>query len=355
MGKTGQYVLFAGGAAAFTASAVAGWWGARRLKAIHRRSAVAGPVSAPISGPQRIAVVINPVKNNAAGAREQIRHAIQTAGWPEPVFLETSVEDPGYGQARTALEEGYDAVLAAGGDGTVRAVAEVLAGSGVPLGLIPLGTGNLLARNLQMNVTDLRGCVGAALFGWERRIDTATAELQNAVDGTVTRHGFLVMAGIGMDAEVLVDTRDDLKKTIGWMAYTAAGLRHLSGRRKAVTISLDGAHPQKRKIRSILFANCGLVPGGLDFLPDAMVDDGLLDAVVISPRSVAGWILMYLKVLFKHNGVLPIMRSYAVNRMTVWSPEPMETQLDGDPSGPATRISVEIWPQSLSVRVRPEQ
>ncbi|MDP5226976.1 MULTISPECIES: diacylglycerol kinase family protein [Arthrobacter] len=353
MGNSGKQILFAGGAAAFTVSAVASWWGARRLKTIHRRSTAAGPVQAPRDGTQRIAVVINPVKNHADAAREQIRHALQTAGWPEAMFLETTVDDPGHGQARQALEEKYDAVLAAGGDGTVRAVAEVLAGSGVPLGLVPLGTGNLLARNLDMDVADLRGSIGTALFGGERRIDTAAAELESSVDGTVSRHVFLVMAGIGMDAEVLVDTRDDLKKSIGWLAYTAAGLRHLGGRRKSVTISLDGSNPQKRKIRSILFANCGLVPGGIDFLPDAMVDDGLLDAVVISPRSLVGWLIMYLKVVFKHSGVLPIMRAYPVKRMTVWSPEPMETQLDGDPSGPVTRVSVEVRPQSLSVRVQP--
>ncbi|MFJ3957406.1 diacylglycerol/lipid kinase family protein [Arthrobacter sp. NPDC090010] len=355
MGNSGKYILFAGSAAVFAGSAVVSWWGARRLKAIHRRSAVAGPVSRPREGSQRVVVVLNPVKNRADAAREQIRHAARTAGWPEPVFLETTEDDPGYGQARTALEEGYDVVLAAGGDGTVRAVAEVLAGKGVPLGLVPLGTGNLLARNLQMDVADLRGAIGTALFGWERLIDTATAELQSAVDGTTSEHGFLVMAGIGMDAEVLVDTRDDLKKSIGWLAYTAAGMRHLPGRRRPVTISLDGGHPQKRKIRTILFANCGLVPGGIDFLPDAMVDDGVLDAVVVSPRSLLGWLAMYLKVVFKHSGVLPIMRAYAVHGMTVWSPEPMETQLDGDPSGPVTRISVKVCPRSLAVRVRPER
>ena len=157
---------------------------------------------------------------------------------------------------------GADVVLAGGGDGTVRVVAEVLAGTDTAMGVIPLGTANLLARNVHLEVNDLPGNVQAALFGDQRFIDTARLTLENSLTGESAQHTFLVIAGIGMDAEVVSDTLDGLKRAVGWLAYTEAGARHLLGRRKKVSIALDGQPEQARKIRSVLFANCGLIPGG---------------------------------------------------------------------------------------------
>jgi diacylglycerol kinase family enzyme len=262
------------------------------------------------------------------------------------------VEDPGFSQAQAALALKPDVVLVGGGDGTVRVVAESLARSGVAMGLIPLGTGNLLARNVDLDVNDLHGNVQTALFGHQRYIDTARMGIENSRTGHSSEHVFLVIAGIGMDAEVLADTNAGLKKTLGWLAYTEAGMRHLPGRRKKVSISLDGSPAQVRKIRSVLFANCGLVPGGIDFIPQAMIDDGMLDVVVMSPRSAIGWLLMYVKIMFKHSGKLPIMTTYRTGRISIRCSEPMPTQLDGDTAGEATKVTVQVEPRSLLIRVK---
>lgn len=220
------------------------------------------------------------------------------------------------------------------------------------MGLIPLGTGNLLARNVDLDVNDLHGNVQTALFGRQRYIDTARMAIENSRTGHYSEHIFLVIAGIGMDAEVLADTNDGLKKAVGWLAYTEAGVRHLPGRRKKVSIALDGNPEQVRNIRSVLFANCGLVPGGIDLIPQAMIDDGMLDVVVMSPRSALGWLLMYVKIMFKHSGKLPIMTVYRSGRVVIKCPEPMPTQLDGDTSGEATQLTVQVLPRSLLVRVK---
>ncbi|MFF1252221.1 diacylglycerol/lipid kinase family protein [Pseudarthrobacter sp. NPDC058329] len=334
------------------AFAVSSWWGVRRLKALHMRSAVGEDAHEPGLSHQRVAVILNPIKARSDEARATIQRACLTAGWDEPVFYETTAEDPGFSQVQAALGHAPDVVLVGGGDGTVRVVAESLARTGVAMGLIPLGTGNLLARNVDLDVNDLHGNVQTALFGHQRYIDTARMGIENSRTGHSSEHAFLVIAGIGMDAEVLADTNAGLKKAFGWLAYTEAGMRHLPGRRKRISISLDGSPDQVRNIRSILFANCGLVPGGIDFIPQAMIDDGMLDVVVMSPRSAIGWVLMYVKIMFKHSGKLPIMTVYRSGRAVIKCPEPMPTQLDGDTAGEATKVTVQVEPRSLLIRVK---
>lgn len=334
------------------AFAVSSWWGVRRLKALHMRSAVGEDAHEPGLNQQRVAVILNPIKARSDEAKATIQRACLTAGWDEPVFYETTAEDPGFSQVQAALGHKPDVVVVGGGDGTVRVVAESLARTGVAMGLIPLGTGNLLARNVDLDVNDLHGNVQTALFGHQRYIDTARMGIENSWTGHSSEHAFLVIAGIGMDAEVLADTNAGLKKTFGWLAYTEAGMRHLPGRRKKISISMDGSPDQVRNVRSILFANCGLVPGGIDFIPQAMIDDGMLDVVVMSPRSAIGWVLMYVKIMFKHSGKLPVMTVYRSGRVVIKCPEPMPTQLDGDTAGEATRVTVQVEPGSLLIRVK---
>ncbi|MET3810037.1 diacylglycerol kinase family protein [Arthrobacter sp. UYEF3] len=332
--------------------AVSSWWGVRRLKAKHTRSAVREETHDPSLARQKVAVVLNPIKARSAEARVLIESTCLAAGWEAPRFFETSAEDPGFSQARAAVEFGADVVLAGGGDGTVRAVAEVLAHTDIAMGLLPLGTGNLLARNVNLEIGDLRGCVDTALFGHQRFIDTARMRVENARTGQSADHAFLVIAGIGLDAEVVGDTYDGLKKAVGWLAYTEAGVRHLPGRRKRVAISLDDQPEQSRKIRSVLFANCGLIPGGIDFIPQAMIDDGVLDVVVMSPRSAIGWLAMYWKIVLKHKRTLPVMTYYRSGKIVIRCAEPMPTQVDGDPTGEATTVTVQVAPRSLLIRVK---
>jgi diacylglycerol kinase (ATP) len=342
------YLIIAG----VLAFAFSSWWGVRRLKARHTRSAVWEQTHSPGMGEQKVAVVLNPIKAKSAEARVLIENACAAAGWDAPRFFETTAEDPGFSQVRAAAEFGADVVLVGGGDGTVRVAAEYLATTDIAMGLIPLGTGNLLARNIHLDVNDLSGSVQTALFGHQRFIDTARMRVANSRTGQSAEHTFLVIAGIGMDAEIVGDTNDGLKKAVGWLAYTEAGVRHLPGRRKKVSIALDDQPEQGRKIRSVLFANCGLIPGGIDFIPGAMIDDGMLDVVVMSPRSAIGWLAMYTKIVLKHKRNLPVMTYYRSGKVTIRSAEPMATQIDGDPSGEATTVTVQVAPGSLLVRVK---
>jgi diacylglycerol kinase (ATP) len=332
--------------------AAALWWGLRTLQRRHVRPAVAEPAHTVHIDRHKVAFILNPITNNAELAEQLVRQACAEAGWEPPLVLQTTPEDPGHAAVRQALSAGCDLVVAGGGDGTIRVVAGELANTNIAMGLVPLGTGNLLARNLDLDVNDLAGCIRTALFGHQRRIDTAAITIDNSVSGIRRHDSFLVIAGVGMDAEVVADTRETLKQNVGWIAYGEAGIRHIPGRRKKLTITLDDGPPQTRKVRSVLFANCGLLPGGIDFIPDAVLDDGTLDIVVMSPRSALGWLWMAGKVLVKHRGEIPMMDYYRARKIRISTPIPTETQLDGDPSGAATSITVQVQPAALLIRVK---
>lgn len=319
----------------------------RRRRA--RLTAAAIPVTSS-RGHQKVAFVVNPIKFNADKARAIVAEECQTAGWDPPVILETTIEDPGSSQAQRALKLRCDVVLVGGGDGTVRVVAQELARTGTPMGVVPLGTGNLLARNLDLNVTELQHNIRKALHGAERTIDMARIELANRETDAHSSHGFLVIGGIGLDAKVVSETRDELKRSVGWLAYSESGLRNLPGRRKRLSISIDDGPEQVRKVRSVLFVNCGRLPGGVDFIPNAVLDDGTLDVVIVSPRTAFGWAWMAGKIVLRHPRPIPVMELHAARKIRISVPEPMETQLDGDPMGAVTSLSVEVDAGSLLVR-----
>lgn len=344
--------LIAGTAAASAAVAsLQTAWAVRRLRQTRTPTASVHEPTPVQPGPQRVALVLNPTKTRSGAVRAALEQLCTEAGWEPPLVLETTVADPGTGQAARAVEAGVDLVIAAGGDGTVRAVARAVARTHAALGLVPLGTGNLLVRNLGLPYHDVEGCLRAALHGSERRIDMARISLRDARAGTASEQPFLVMGGLGFDASVMADAREDLKQRFGWLAYSEAGVRHLPGRRRRISISLDGQPPQTRKVRSVLVANCGKLPAGVDFVPDAVIDDGRLDVVVLSPRSLLGWTWMAAKILLRHPGGIPVISYYRAREITVWSADPVETQLDGDPSGAVSSLTAWADPGALRVRV----
>ena len=324
-----------------------------------RRAATASPlvpVHAPVTGgaPQRpwAAVVANPTKVvDVDSELTWLEERFETAGWAAPIWLETTVEDPGGGQARTALRAGAHAVLAYGGDGTVRAVAAEVAGSGVPLGLLPAGTGNLLARNLSLPLADLDAALSVALGGTDRSMDVGRALIDvSGEDETPRRDSFMVMAGLGFDAEVMATVEPRLKARVGWWAYVVAGLRNLRGRKTRVVLRMDDQPPVHRRVRSVIIGNCGELTGGVRLMPHALVDDGWLDVVVVAPAGVAGWAAVTGAVLTRSRFGHPVVEHFRCRAIEVRAEEPLQVQLDGDPVGEARVLRTEVDPLALVVR-----
>lgn len=343
-----------------------------RQRRVHGDAPPAG--EAPVEDDPRelVAFVANPSKPDVAGLETVVRAAFADAALPDPLWFETTVEDPGVGQTRAALAQGADVVVAVGGDGTVRAVAEGMVGSGRTMGLVPVGTGNLLARNLDLPVGDARAALAVVIAGTDRPVDVGWATVlrwaedpdgaEGAEPGSTRdvrkEHIFLVIAGLGFDAAMVADTDDDLKAKVGWVAYFVAGIRHLHGRRMRAQLQLDDTPPVDARLRSLLIGNCGRLPGGLTLLPDAVIDDGILDIAAIDTRGgVVGWAQLFGEVVMQGLGVrndLPAkigrIDHARARRVRVRVEGGEQAQVDGDVLGLAVEIEARVDPGALVVR-----
>ena len=318
---------------------------AQALSATGERD-VMTPASAPESERQLPVVVINPSKfDRPHHAKALITQECRAFGWRTPVFLETTVEDSGGGQARQALELGADVVMACGGDGTVRLVAQVMAGTGVPMGILPAGTGNLLARTLDVPINDISAAVRVALTGAVRPVDLGWVRVDEDEE-----RPFLVMAGMGFDGEIMAATDGDLKEKVGAAAYVAAAARQLNGHRTRIRIAVDDS-VGTRRVRSVIIGNCGKLQGGIELMPMAEVDDGKLDVVTLTPRGVVGWGAVSMAVLTKrHWGHTPVEHAQG-ERIDVRSQKALTAQVDGDAVGEAIRLRARLDRHALRVRV----
>ena len=301
---------------------------------------------------QPAAIVINSTLARGLGRfRRRCREAAAAGGW-EPSFLETTLDDRGVGLARAAVAAGARMVVAAGGDGTVRACAQALAGTQVPLAIVPLGTANLAARALGIPA-GVGGSLAAAFGGHERRIDLAVAEAAAADAASGGRLTFAAMAGIGLDAEVVAATPRLLKRRAGWLAYAAAGAAHLPGRGERFTVRLDGDEPLARRARCVVVGNAGLLPGGFTLLPQARLDDGLLDVGILAPAGPAGWLWVAYRVLTgSGRGGRPLERHQA-RRVEISAETELPREVNGEVITPGRSLTVTLLRRALTVRVPP--
>ncbi|MFE7845873.1 diacylglycerol/lipid kinase family protein [Microbacterium sp. NPDC057407] len=314
----------------------------------------------------KAALVYNPIKVDADELRETVERLSREAGWSDPLFYETTVDDLGDDVTRQALEEGVDAVLVAGGDGTVRAVSEAMTGSGVPLTIVPSGTGNLLARNLRLPLDDPDAVIRATFDGERLAMDVGWASLRRT-DGTTAEHAFVVMGGMGLDAAMIANTNPQLKKSVGWVAYVDGAARSLASAKPfRVMYQLAGSRLHSARVQSVLFANCGSLPAGLELIPEASVADGALDIVIFQPKGPFGWILVWRRVAWDNS----VLRRFRTGRrvlalrtkdnavrysrgtgIEIATSDAQPVQLDGDEFGEAVHVRTRVDAGSLLITV----
>jgi YegS/Rv2252/BmrU family lipid kinase len=293
---------------------------------------------------RRAAVVYNPTKvPDLAGMTTRVETFMSRAGWAQPLWMETTQDDPGIGMCERAIHEECDVVFVCGGDGTVMAAVTALAGCGVPLAILPAGTGNLLARNLDLPLDDEDAALRIGIEGRTRHIDV----------GAVEDRKFAVMAGLGFDAAMMRDAPEGLKKVVGWPAYVVSAMKHLRDRGIPVTITVDDHEPLERRVRTVVVGNVGKLQGGIPLLPDAEPDDGLLDVVVLAPRHAFDWARLAGRVVRRARVPDRAMERFRVRHVVIEAAQPQPRQLDGDLIADATTMDIRVDPGALLVRVPP--
>ena len=319
----------------------------------------------PADGLRHAAVVYHPAKAPLGRLRSAVAEHEARHGWGRTRWYETSADDSGRAAAELAIADDPAVVIVAGGDGTVRAVSEVIQSRSIPLALVPAGTGNLLARDLGIPLNDVAASVAAAFSGGDRAVDVGVVELEEE-SGSRHTHTFMVMAGIGLDAEMAHNTSAIAKKHLGWFAYVTPIARSvIVNRLFHLDYRVDEERVRSTRAHTVIVGNCGTLTGNMLLIPDAVIADGLLDVVMMRPRGHFGWAEIGTRLTLQ--GIArrsrlsrmllrraPELRSLAYvqgRRFEARFKTPHIVELDGDSFGHVTRVRVSIRPGSLHVRV----
>ncbi|WP_188672009.1 diacylglycerol/lipid kinase family protein [Subtercola lobariae] len=316
----------------------------------------------------RAAIVYNPTKVDAGRLRAQVERIEAEKSWGPSLWAATTLDDAGEGATLRLLEQQPDVVIAAGGDGTVSAVAQALRHQGVPLGILPTGTTNLFARALGLPLGSRKAALRAAFGDTVRSVDAGRVDATLESGETVQR-AFLVMAGMGVDAQMVVNTSDRGKSTLGWTGYIAAIVGSFrNNERFELTYSLDEVAERPEPAHTIVIGNAGVLPAGIRMIPGARIDDGLLDVVVLRPLGAlewaraVGWFVRtntpYLPrradARAAATGTAPVSTTSVVHgrarAVTLAAGEAQDFEIDGEYLGRVTAASAWIEPAALRVR-----
>lgn len=196
---------------------------------------------------------------------------------------------------------------------------------------------------------DLADAVEAAFDGEPRQVDVVEVQADAAAP-TVS----LVMSGMGLDADIMSETNDDLKRAVGPVAYVVPAMAALGRPGFALTTVMDDAEPQTRPVGLALIANVGMLQAGIQLLPQARPDDGLLDLVCADAGGPVGWAGIAGQVMTGASQIGGVDRAQG-RQVVLTTSEPRPYQVDGDTLGTCRRLEASIVPGALKIMLpRPE-
>lgn len=310
------------------------------------------------------AFIVNPSKPQAEARRLHIQRFCEAKGLNRIRFYDTQLDKDGRVCALEALEDGADVVIAVGGDGTVHTVASAVSGTGHALGIIPIGTGNLFARNMGVPVDDIDAALTVATSHGSRLVDMGRLTLLDHPEDD-HGHAFLIIAGIGFDAAMIDDTNPELKANISWLAYFVGGVKNLFAPKFRGTLTVTSADGSTHTIknldfRTVMAGNCGQIPM-FSLMPAASYDDGLLDFEIIDTTGgILGWANLFGDVV--HQTIIgkpeqnPLSTNSTIEQVQGVSAEitlekPAKAQVDGDMLPETKHIRFSVDHRALIVRV----
>ena len=293
-----------------------------------------------------VVAIVNPIKvDDPDGLRTQLTTAVEQYELGELSWVTTTPEALGTDAARGAVDAGASLVIAAGGDGTVRAVVEGLAGTGVPLGILGIGTGNLLARNLDIPL-DTTSAIGTAFGGDTRQVDVVDLAL-----GKGRREISMVMAGMGWDASMMA-VSEVAKARLGWGAYALQAAKTVRDHPIRLRVQVDDGPEHSFFARMCLIANVGTLVGGIELLPESSPNDGILEVLVFEPTTSTDYVRSSWGVLRRNSNTYDPARTLLRGRkVVVTTPGSRPRQVDGDLIDEGHGFVARVLPGALTVRV----
>ena len=265
------------------------------------------------------------------GGLHELRRLLSEESITDPIWLEVPKSKFAPAAAKEAVARGADLILLWGGDGTVQRCIDVLGGLGIPIGILPAGTANLLANNLGIPM-DLHGALEVALHGTFRRIDL----------GRVNGERFAVMAGIGLDAVMMKDANSTLKERFGALGYVWTGARATRLKPPAMQVALDGTTWFEGRASCLLFGNLGTLIGGVVAFPDAVPDDGALEVGLVTARGPAEWARVVTRMLTGSAEKSPLTQMSRAQRIDVEIRPSTVYQLDGGARRKTRKLKVRV-------------
>jgi diacylglycerol kinase (ATP) len=287
----------------------------------------------------KVAVVAHAGKTLGGGLPE-LRQVLDQAGHPSPGWYEVRKSKQAPECVRRAIDEGADLIFVWGGDGTVQRCADVVAGSGTALAVIPAGTANLLARNLGIPL-DIAEAVAIGLHGPREAIDT----------GTVNGEHFMVMAGAGLDALMIHEADSGLKDRLGRAAYLWTGARNLDASPVRARVGVEGRRFFKGTTTCVLAGNMGRVLGGIEVFDGSRPDDGLLEVGVVTARTRRQWVRTLTRVAVGRSESSPFVVTARGTSITVKFDRPTPYELDGGTRTAVTKLRIKVHPGAVTLCV----
>jgi YegS/Rv2252/BmrU family lipid kinase len=288
-----------------------------------------------------VAVVAH-TRKSLGGGLPELRRILASEGVTDPLWFEVKKSRRAPEFARRAAGKGVDVMFVWGGDGTVQRCIDAVAGTDTAVAILPAGTANLLATNLNVP-HDLAEAVQVGLHGDRRRLDT----------GSVNGERFAVMAGAGFDARMIAGADRGEKDRLGRFAYVATGIRNLGARRVRATIAVDGKRFFKGKVSCVLTANVGKILGGLEAFPQAQPDDGRLELGVVTARNPVQWARTFGSLALGHPGRSPFATVTQGTAFKIRFDRKVRFELDGGARPASKKLRVKVRPSSVTVCVPP--
>ncbi|GHT82157.1 hypothetical protein FACS1894125_4300 [Actinomycetota bacterium] len=278
-------------------------------------------------------------------------------------FKYTTIANPGNLQAQEAINEGYNVIVPCGGDGTIRSVCCQIAkhnanNPDIEVGIVPLGTGNVLAHNLEIPILDTDLAVRMVLHAKSKKFDVGLCERK---EDAGFEHAFLVIAGAGFDANLVKRTNPKAKKIVGPFAYYYAGIKEAFRKKPTaeleVTTADDETLTTTSKLRTVMVGNCGRIPG-FKLIPDAKYDDGILDvAAVDTTAGLLGWMQLGTEIFMQNLGIennskykIGRIDQIPAKKVTIKFNHAQQVQLDGDLIGHTKCVTFRVIKHAINLR-----